>query len=303
MSNSWLGSYGLTSSDGLPSPTQPYPELQAEYTYLLNTLSVENHKATILLLRIPALEHFLLGDGAASLKRKTRKQLGWLKHRFEEASRQERIILLRLGQLTWELQQMERLRNLEEKRRVLRQVSWNPAKFNPTVPEFCPQMDQLPQHTWHASGVQWQNVQWQQPYTPVSEEYTHGWSPMNARENQQEAIPRDIAPELGIYSIDNATEASGQTDEVSETNSSKRKTAPRPRSSSIDGSSKSSAPQVRRKSLPSLSDWTGKEAFGKPTEDEEEALNFEEEEEKEAKTVRLQRDSGYEEYLGFYVKV
>lgn len=175
MSNSWLGSYGITSSDGLPSLTQPYPELLAEHTYLLNTLNIENHKATNLLRRIPALEHFLLGDGAPSQKRKTRKQLGWLKHRFEEASRQERTILQRLGQFTWELQQMERLRLLEEQRRIIQLTSRNETKFNPAVPEFCPQLDHSQQYVWHAPGVQWQGVPWKQPYSPVSEKYTHGW--------------------------------------------------------------------------------------------------------------------------------
>ena len=105
MSNPGFGSSLLHGS----AFSQLFPEIAVERAYLLSSLNVQNYRATDFIRQIPRLELSLLGNGTPSQKTKTRKHIGWLKIRFEEASWQEHNILQRLRQLTWEAHQRERL--------------------------------------------------------------------------------------------------------------------------------------------------------------------------------------------------
>ena len=282
MSKSWQEDYGLTSLDPLP---HNLPELQAERTYLFNSLNAEIHKATDLLRRIPPLEHSLLGDGTSSQKRKTRKHLGWLKHRFQEASRQERTILQRLGQLTWEIQHRERMELLEEARRLLDQEVWHGRmSLNPTVPEFHPQVE-LQQHVWQAPGVNWQQIPWNPQYPPADEETLNEWSPMDS--------PHDVQRQSVVLPLNvSCVEESPERQERDGPETMGRRSRLSRRSSSVGHSLESSMTKVKRNSLPNLAFLLGVEDFWKRGREAETCA--------EQKMER--RDSGYGEYLGFYVK-
>ena len=124
------------------------PDLQVEHSYLLHGLAIVSQKANGLLRRIPPLEKYLKDDSHTTKeKRKTRKQLGWLKCRLAEASRQEQILHQRLGQLACEMQQRQRLILLEVESRMYSQQSYSFSstssktaylQLDPTAPEFVP---------------------------------------------------------------------------------------------------------------------------------------------------------------------
>jgi hypothetical protein len=102
-------------------------------------------------------------------RRKVKKRLGWLRRRLDETSRQEKNILARLGQLTFEIQTRERWTQIEYEQRQ-REVEYQQQCFNyqqafyglqqmqlnPATPNFQPQ-GYLPCTPW--SSGQWQ--QWQ----------------------------------------------------------------------------------------------------------------------------------------------
>jgi hypothetical protein len=147
-----------------------FDELHTEHSYLLDCLQTENHKATELLRTIPQLEERLIhNDESFCRRRKVKKRLGWLRRRLNETSHQEKKILARLGQLTFEIQIRERWTQIEFEQRQ-REVEYQQQCFNyqqafygmqqiqlnPATPNFQPQ-GYLPYTPW--SSAQWQ--QWQ----------------------------------------------------------------------------------------------------------------------------------------------
>jgi hypothetical protein len=117
--------------------------LHAERSYLLSSLEHENLKAVALLRQIPPLEEQLAQAHPGS--RKIKKQIGWLKSRLEEATRQEETILARLGQLTHEIHIRERWIQIENERRewqcqTIMGISQGIGglQLNAATPEFLP---------------------------------------------------------------------------------------------------------------------------------------------------------------------
>ena len=149
-------------------------ELQVESSYLLNTLLVVNQKVNELLRCIPPLEQLLLSNSSSKEKRKSRKQLGWVRCRLGEASRQEQTIHQRLGQLTWEIQQRQRVIFLEEERRNYAQHYFglsssshkSYSQLDPTAPAFLPLTGR--KQVWEAPGTHSAHIPWQSyAYNPT----------------------------------------------------------------------------------------------------------------------------------------
>ena len=132
---------------------QPFPryfeELHPERWYLLDCLQIENRKATELLLSIALLEERLAENNKSFFRPgKIKKRLGWLRGRLNEANRQERGILTRLGQVTLEIQTRERWTQIENERRMYEYELYQQyyhgfqgrqqTPLNPASPEFQP---------------------------------------------------------------------------------------------------------------------------------------------------------------------
>jgi hypothetical protein len=135
----------------------PFDHLHAERGYLLSVLQEENDKATEFLRRVQPLESSLTITTSHSLRRSLKKQLGWLRCRIRETSRQERSILTRLGQLAYEIQARDRQNQIQYERilsaqpgmyyhwnqgtsqMVLNPLPLNHVSLNPLTPAFQPQ--------------------------------------------------------------------------------------------------------------------------------------------------------------------
>jgi len=123
-------------------------QLQAERAYLLGILQRENEKATEFLRRIPPLEETILLSHNSHVRRAVKKQLGWLKYRIRETISQEKSIIARLGELSFDILSRERWNQIENKRRQrflaldnhqrLFAQSMASTQFNPSSPEFYP---------------------------------------------------------------------------------------------------------------------------------------------------------------------
>lgn len=149
---------------------QPQPrsleELHAERSYLLSSLQQENIKATNLIRKLLPLEETLVLSEISHVRRRTRKQIGWLRYRISEITRQEMTILNSLGQLGQEIQSRE---------------SWNQVQCEKLQSEqsfnnqviVCQQMQQLnftpitPQH-------QLQEYPFPYMQTPLQQQYEAG---------------------------------------------------------------------------------------------------------------------------------
>ncbi|EPE34839.1 hypothetical protein GLAREA_10534 [Glarea lozoyensis ATCC 20868] len=132
-----MPNYGFQSPNSYGSlispPTQPMfrqnifedynpryiEDLRTERTYLLNTLRIENERARELLNRVPLLECGVVDNQVPQMRRKMRKQLGWIRHRLNETNQQEQAIMARLGQL------MEQIRLAENRRIQMEMESFN----------------------------------------------------------------------------------------------------------------------------------------------------------------------------------
>jgi hypothetical protein len=121
-------------------PSRSFDELQVERSYLVNSLQREDLKATELLKKIRHLQDACHDVIEGPLQRKLKKQLGHFKNRMCQCTKQEKTILARLGQVTYEIQSKERWSRIENER--LQQ--WNCPGFermniNETYPESTPQ--------------------------------------------------------------------------------------------------------------------------------------------------------------------
>ena len=120
-------SYSFQFSQSLP---QSFDELHSERSYLISCLQAEDHKAAELLRMIAPLEERLAQQHEYFIqRRKIKKRLGWLRHRFDETRRQEKRILARLGQLSFEMQTRERWTQIDFERRQ-REVEQQQSYFN-----------------------------------------------------------------------------------------------------------------------------------------------------------------------------
>jgi hypothetical protein len=85
-----------------------YEELQAEHSYLVSSLRLEDYKATELLKNIKSLQEDL-SQANRPAYRNGKRTLGWMKQQLGETTRQEKTILGRLDQITHEMQERRRL--------------------------------------------------------------------------------------------------------------------------------------------------------------------------------------------------
>jgi hypothetical protein len=134
-------SFPQTRYADFPRPQlRSFEELQVERSYLINSLQREDFKATELLKKIRYLQEGCLDVMEGPIHRKLKKQLGHFKNRMCQCTKQEKTILARLGQVTYEIQSKERWSRIENER--LQQ--WNCHGFeqmslDATCPEFTPQ--------------------------------------------------------------------------------------------------------------------------------------------------------------------
>jgi hypothetical protein len=150
--------------------------LITERSYLLNSLQQENAKATDLLRRISTLEADLAPDGEPKEQRKIRKQLGWLKHRLGETNRQEKAIMARLGQLTYEIQSIERWSQVEQERLNQQHFLDTPLPpFQGLQPMGMNAVAQVFQQQEFPFPPQWSYVQWPQQPGQAHEQPSFQW--------------------------------------------------------------------------------------------------------------------------------
>jgi hypothetical protein len=178
--------------------------LHAERSYLLYSLEHENLKAVALLRQIPPLEeqHAQAHYGA----RKIKKQIGWLRSRLEETTRQEETILARLGQLTHEIQNRERWSQIENERREWQcrtimgmSQGIGGLQFNAATPEFQPQ---APCPSWspmHWSAEQQQFSYGQLNWPGITQALEFDWreippTPFPIRSSESQGCSEDVAP-------------------------------------------------------------------------------------------------------------
>ncbi|RDW69579.1 hypothetical protein BP6252_08599 [Coleophoma cylindrospora] len=102
------------------SAFKAFEELHAERSYLLQVLQDHNAKATNLLKQLSHLEEAVAKNGQA--RRKTTKQMGWVRSRLRECTQQEKTTLARLGEVTHEIQIKDRLAQVESERREHEQL-------------------------------------------------------------------------------------------------------------------------------------------------------------------------------------
>ena len=115
-------------------------ELQVERSYLINSLQQEDFKATELLKKIRHLQEACQDIIEGPVHRKLKKQLGHYKNRMCQCTKQEKAILARLGQVTYEIQSKERWSRIENER--LQQwicYGFEQMSLGTACPEFIPQ--------------------------------------------------------------------------------------------------------------------------------------------------------------------
>lgn len=186
-------------SASLPPIPPSFGELDHERSYLLNCLQHENFKATELMRKITPLEEDLINGNlpsagnVLSTKRKVRNQLGWFKNRLEQTARQERSILARLGQLTFQIQKRVRATQIEDEYRefealrrdgLLNNYNSNmlpmqqmPPNFGPCYPtQYAPNQILPPVPEWQQ---QQGDYSWQQstPEDPSEDPHSEEISP------------------------------------------------------------------------------------------------------------------------------
>lgn len=131
----------------IPQP-QPrsFDELHSERSYLLRSLQQHNSKATELLRRLTILEETIILSQEYHIRRRARKQIGFLRYRIDDTTHQEMNILNRLGQLAHEIQSRERWNLIESERRQHGQIldpqsvlcqEMEQMKLTPLTPYFA----------------------------------------------------------------------------------------------------------------------------------------------------------------------
>ena len=178
--------------------------LHAERSYLLSSLEYESLKAVALLSQIPPLEEQLAQTHHGA--RKTKKQIGWLRSRLEEATRQEETILARLGQLTHEIQIRERLSQIENERRewqfqtiVGMSQDIGGLQLNAAISGFQPQAPCPPWSPMHWSAEQQQFSYGQLNWPGIAPAPEFDWqeippTPFPIRSSKSQDCSEDVAP-------------------------------------------------------------------------------------------------------------
>ncbi|KAE8442566.1 hypothetical protein EG329_003053 [Mollisiaceae sp. DMI_Dod_QoI] len=151
-----------------------FDDLHHERSHLLTSLQHENLKATALLRKITPLENDIVNGNISYTKRKMKHQLGWFKRRLEETAHQERAILSRLGDLTFQIQQRERSNQVEdeysqfEAQRRYEMLNYGPNTelVQPIYPDptFAPYYPREPMPNHRRPRV----PEWQRQYTDGS---------------------------------------------------------------------------------------------------------------------------------------
>jgi hypothetical protein len=178
--------------------------LHAERFYLLSSLEHENLKAITLLRQIPPLEEQLAQAHHGA--RKIKKQIGWLRSRLEEATRQEETILARLGQLTHEIQITERWSQIENERREWQcrtimgmSQGIGGLQLNAATPEFQPRAPCPPWSPLHWSAEQQQFSYGQLNWPGIAQAPEFDWreippTPFPIRSSESQDCSEDVAP-------------------------------------------------------------------------------------------------------------
>jgi len=147
-------------------------DLFTERSYLLNSLQHENSKATDLLARLTSAQANLDSEGTPNVRRKIRKQLGWLKRRLDETNRQEKTLLAHLGQLNYQIQSIERWSQIENQRQVLlqqQQLFYTPLPIHYSMPQMMlsPMSPEFQPQEHHIPSPQWLHIEWPQQHHPA----------------------------------------------------------------------------------------------------------------------------------------
>jgi hypothetical protein len=247
--------------------SQPFPrsfeELQPERWYLLDCLQIENRKATELLWSSTLLEERLAENNKSCFQRgKLKKRLGWLRGRLDETHHQEKRILTRLGQVTWEIQTRERWAQIEIERQQYEYELYQQyyhgfqgrqqTPLNPASPEFQPQGYHVCRKLWPpVTCQQWECCDDQEGlkanYGPAAEKTSSNSSDLAAQWSpSQEVAPDDLETtpgpslhhEIGRGSLMHRSSSLNDTAEQLE--------------ALLTNTTTSLVPRVRRFSLPSL---------------------------------------------------
>ncbi|KAM3076237.1 hypothetical protein ACMFMF_005572 [Clarireedia jacksonii] len=185
--------------------SEPQLAFHPERHYLLLALHRENLRTNSLARRIPALETTLATATHQKIRRNAKKQLSWICSRLNESTRQEGIILSRLGQLSLEEATHRYWAQVEHERRLsqqminyqaslyeqqLRIMTWNlqNTERSPTTPEVQPaEYPFLRQDTpLHGDAPVWLPVNFEfsrrescgsgwEELSPLEEEDESGW--------------------------------------------------------------------------------------------------------------------------------
>jgi len=251
------GRRGFLISQPLP---RPFDTLYTERSYLLDCLQIENCKATELLRSIAPLEERLMqNDEPASERKRVKKRLRWLRHRLDEITRQEKRILRRVGQVTFEIQ-MRRCTQIESERRQ-REVELHSGFHG---------MQQIP---LRAESPVFQPQGYQMPYTPWLTENWPQWQSRDGQEGCEGNYRLAAAGKYFLHSSELATKCfpsdKRSPDDITTTagpspdQRGSRRCSLMHRSSSLNDAAEqlevfstnttaASGPQVKRLSLPSL---------------------------------------------------
>jgi hypothetical protein len=181
-------------ADFSPPQLRSFQELQVERSYLINSLQREDFKATELLKKVRHLQESCHDALEGPVHRKLRKQIGHFKNRMCQCTKQEKIILARLGQVTFEIQSKERWSRIENER--LQQ--WN-----------CHGLEQMRLDAICLESMPYNAYPQQWPVQPIYDGYHYGgysqqiplyggapkWQPPNIRceSNELHELPCDVS--------------------------------------------------------------------------------------------------------------
>lgn len=155
-----------------------FDELVQERTYLLNSLQREDFSAMSLMKHISSARESLVKTLDQRARRRVRNHIIWLQNRLEETAQQEKSILSRLGQVSYEIQHIERYNRVEEER-LAQALEFGGQAVNvlPATPHFVPQNE-----PYHYFNQYWDANESLPAYACTSEPLPDDRSLLNQRE-------------------------------------------------------------------------------------------------------------------------
>ena len=169
-------------------------ELHAQRSYLLSNLQQENLKATDLLRKLPGLEETLTRSQTSTGRRRARKQIGWLKYRINETTRQETTILNRLNQLAQEIASKESQSRIENEQR----------RYGSNISDSLATYHEMQQMCLSTTGAAHHLREYPFPYVPTPEQQqTHEFREFPWRQSfcdRVSEMPSDIFSPISPHS-------------------------------------------------------------------------------------------------------